>query len=47
VRQSLIEKGVAGSKVQTVSFGKEMPVDPASNEAAWTKNRRAEFGIVK
>jgi peptidoglycan-associated lipoprotein len=47
VRQALIEKGVAGSKVQTVSFGKEMPVDPSSNEAAWAKNRRAEFGIVK
>ncbi|MCF7729066.1 MAG: OmpA family protein [Chthoniobacterales bacterium] len=47
VRQALIEKGVAGSKVQTVSFGKEMPVDPASNETAWAKNRRAEFGIVK
>jgi len=30
-----------------VSFGAEMPVDPASNEAAWAKNRRAEFGIVK
>ncbi|MFZ4115416.1 MAG: OmpA family protein [Chthoniobacterales bacterium] len=47
VRQALIGKGVAASKIQTVSFGKEMPVDPASNEAAWAKNRRAEFGIVK
>lgn len=47
VRQALIAKGVAASKIQTVSFGKEMPADPASNEAAWAKNRRAEFGIVK
>ncbi len=46
VRQALLIKGVAASKVQTVSFGKEMPVDPSSNEAAWAKNRRAEFGIV-
>ena len=35
------------NNVQTVSFGSEMPVDSASNEAAWAKNRRAEFGIVK
>ena len=47
VRESLIAKGLRANEVQTVSFGKEMPVDPASNEAAWAKNRRAEFGIVK
>ena len=47
VRQALIAKGVAANKIQTVSFGKEMPADPASNETAWAKNRRAEFGIVK
>ena len=47
VRESLIAKGLKANAVQTVSFGKEMPVDPASNEAAWSKNRRAEFGIVK
>lgn len=47
VREALIAKGLRPNEVQTVSFGKEMPVDPASNEAAWAKNRRAEFGIVK
>lgn len=47
VRQALIAKGIAANKIQTVSFGKEMPLDPASNETAWAKNRRAEFGIVK
>ena len=47
VRQSLITSGVSGAKIQTVSFGAEMPVDPGSNEAAWTKNRRAEFGVTK
>ena len=47
VREALIGKGLRAANVQTVSFGKEMPVDPASNEAAWAKNRRAEFGIVK
>lgn len=47
VRQALIAAGASGGQIQTVSFGAEMPADPASNENAWAKNRRAEFGIVK
>lgn len=47
VRQALVEAGVASDRLQTVSFGSEMPADPASNEAAWAMNRRAEFGVVK
>src|SRR5579862_3196798 len=46
VRGYLIQRGADGSKIQTVSFGKEMPADPGSNESAWAKNRRAEFGVV-
>lgn len=47
VRQALINDGVPAGKIQTVSFGKEMPADPGSGESAWAKNRRAEFGVVK
>jgi peptidoglycan-associated lipoprotein len=47
VRQALIAAGADGGQIQTVSFGAEMPADPASNDAAWAKNRRAEFGVVK
>ena len=47
VRQALINDGVPAGKIQTVSFGKEMPADPGSGDAAWAKNRRAEFGVVK
>jgi peptidoglycan-associated lipoprotein len=47
VRQSLIDAGVKPDLIQTVSFGSEMPADPASNEKAWALNRRAEFGVVK
>ena len=47
VREALSQAGIRANRIQTVSFGKEMPVDPASNETAWAKNRRAEFGIVK
>ena len=47
VREALISDGVDPSRIQTVSFGAEMPVDPASNEDAWAKNRRAEFGVTR
>ncbi|MGH1424450.1 MAG: peptidoglycan-associated lipoprotein Pal [Pseudooceanicola sp.] len=41
VREYLISKGVAGSRVQTVSFGKERPIEICSQESCYTKNRRA------
>ena len=47
VREALIHAGVDGSKIQTVSFGAEMPADTGSGDSAWAKNRRAEFGVVK
>jgi peptidoglycan-associated lipoprotein len=47
VREALIASGANAEKIQTVSFGADMPADPASNEEAWAKNRRAEIGVVK
>jgi peptidoglycan-associated lipoprotein len=47
VRDALISMGVSGGRIQTVSFGEEMPADSGSGETAWSLNRRAEFGIVK
>jgi len=38
---------VESNRVQTVSFGLEMPADPGHSESAWAKNRRAEIGVVK
>jgi peptidoglycan-associated lipoprotein len=46
VREALIGMGVDASKIQTVSFGEEMPADAGGGEAAWARNRRAEFGVV-
>lgn len=37
----LMSLGVPASRITTISYGKERPVDPASNEVAWAKNRRA------
>lgn len=43
VRNALKLLGVQDSQMEAVSFGKEKPADPASNEAAWAKNRRVEL----
>ncbi len=47
VRQNLIGLGVPPSKLQTVSFGEELPANPGSGESAWAQNRRAEFGVLR
>jgi peptidoglycan-associated lipoprotein len=41
----LIDLGISGSRLQTVSYGEERPLDPGHNEEAWVKNRRAHFVI--
>jgi peptidoglycan-associated lipoprotein len=47
VRETLIGMGIGGGRVQTVSFGEELPVNSGSGEAAWAANRRAEFGVIR
>lgn len=39
--------GVKGENLSIISYGKEKPAVQGSDEAAWAKNRRAEFVIVK
>jgi peptidoglycan-associated lipoprotein len=39
--------GVPASRLSTISYGKEKPVDQGHDEAAWSKNRRAEFVVTK
>jgi len=43
VRRALGLLGVTDSQVEAVSFGKEKPVAPGSDEASWSQNRRAEI----
>jgi peptidoglycan-associated lipoprotein len=43
VRGYLVKLGVAESRVDTVSYGKEKPVDERHTEEAWNANRRAEM----
>lgn len=37
--------GVQTGRMATVSYGKELPLDPGHSESAWAKNRRAHFSI--
>lgn len=41
VREYLVSLGVAASRVDTISYGKERPVCAESSEACWAQNRRA------
>lgn len=43
----LVTLGVPADRLNTISYGKEKPVDPGHTEAAWAKNRRVDFVIVK
>ncbi len=45
-RDYLISLGISGDRMQTVSYGKERPMDPRSNEQAWSVNRNAHSTIV-
>ena len=39
--------GISAERMSTVSYGKELPLDPRHNEDAWSKNRRAHFRIER
>jgi len=41
VRDYLVAKGVASTRVTTISYGKDRPTALGSNEAAWAQNRNA------
>ncbi|MGE3840856.1 MAG: OmpA family protein [Vicinamibacterales bacterium] len=42
----LMSLGIDGTRLRTVSYGKEFPFDPARTEEAYAKNRRAHFVIT-
>jgi peptidoglycan-associated lipoprotein len=45
VKQYLMDSGVSGSKIDTVSFGEAKPAVQGHDESAWKWNRRAEFVV--
>lgn len=46
VVQYLLARGVASSRVKSVSYGEERPADDRHTERAWDANRRAEFVLT-
>jgi len=45
-KRYLAERGVAATRVETVSFGEGRPVSDGHDENAWAQNRRDEFEIT-
>ena len=43
----LVSLGVSAVRLRVVSYGKERPLDPGSDEAAWARNRRAHFAVSR
>lgn len=44
VKNYMVALGVSPSRINTISYGKERPAVPGSNDAAWSQNRR---GVTK
>jgi peptidoglycan-associated lipoprotein len=47
LREALAAQGVDPMRVDTISYGKDRPVDTGRSEAAHRKNRRGEFVLEK
>jgi len=46
LREELVRLGLDPTRVDTISYGEDKPVDPGHDEAAWRKNRRGEFILL-
>ena len=47
VREYLVAHGVAAGRIDTVSYGKEQPIDPGAGEEAGAHNRNAHTAITE
>jgi len=45
VKTFLANLGLSVSRIATISYGEEKPLDPGHTEYAWSRNRRAHFII--
>ena len=46
VKNYLVQLGIEGGRLSTISYGEEKPASDGHDEAAWAKNRRAEFTLT-
>lgn len=47
VSRALETLGVDHSRLSTISYGEETPLDPGHSEDAWSKNRRVHFSAFR
>jgi len=47
VKNALTAGGVSGTRIKTISYGKEKPFCSESNEACWQQNRRGHLVLQK
>ena len=47
VKNALVQAGVGGNRIKTMSYGKEKPFCTESNESCWQQNRRGHFVYEK
>ncbi|MBU1181968.1 MAG: peptidoglycan-associated lipoprotein Pal [Proteobacteria bacterium] len=45
-KEFLNNLGIAASRLKTISYGEEKPLDTGHDQEAWSKNRRAHFVII-
>lgn len=45
-RTYLSVRGVATARLETISYGKERPIDPRPSEAGWARNRNAQTVLI-
>lgn len=43
----MVTLGISAGRIKIISYGKSQPFDPGHDEAAWQKNRRAQFMIIE
>ncbi len=44
-KRFLVDMGIGGDRLPTISYGEEKPVDQGTDDDAWSRNRRAEFRV--
>ena len=46
LREELVRLGIDPTRLDTISYGEDKPVDPGHDETAWRKNRRGDFIVL-
>jgi peptidoglycan-associated lipoprotein len=46
LREALIQQGISGDRIRTLSYGEDRPMDTGLNEEAYRMNRRGEFVLL-